>query len=211
MAKRNAGNAAKAVDGGSRVVYAAAQAKAEARDITQKLAERMAEAKFADMMAAGGVGHDRMALELLYWLPRDFLDLYQELYMRGLANTDGGTGARGSAQRQTAAVGKAAANTAAGQKKFKRYWVVQDEEALELKERIDKRLRSITREIRDELTEMDFLRSRRGTEKEARVKTATGKSSGKFKIARGICGECGILMAKHWRYCPRCGCPTSSK
>ena len=225
---RNAGAAAKAVvstsPGGGLVAM-----RAEARDITQALAERMAETRFTDMMAAAGVGHDRMALELLYWLPMDFLDLYQELYMRGLANTDGGTEARGRAGASSAAVGKAAAKTAAGQKTYKKYWVVGDEDALELKERVDKRLRAMTREMRLILAELDFMRDRRSTEKKAKIKTGvtrvtgvTGSGvGGKGEKVAGVvasdrkvggtrCGECGILMATHWMYCSKCGCPTSN-
>jgi hypothetical protein len=203
---------------GARIYTLGAMARAEARDANLALAERMAENRFTDMMAAAVVAHDRMALELLFWLPRDFVTLYEELYMRGLANTDGGTEARGRAGAATAAVGKAAAKTAAGQKTYKKYWVIADEDALELKERVDKRLRAMTREFNLILSELDFYRDRRGTEKDAEVKTAGagklergGGLRKKEQVARGVrCGECGVMMGAHWLYCAKCGCPTSS-
>lgn len=177
----------------------AGRLKAEAAGVGDKtLAQIMAEKKardmFTDMMAGAGVHADRMALEVMYWLPQDFLDLYQELYTRALRGTDGGTGDRGKAAQTTGELGKAARKTAGGQgKKYKKYWTVADEQVLELKSRVDKRLRSMTREIRDTLTEYDI----KGGEKVI--------GTGRVKAAAAQCVDCGILLAVHWKFCPRCG------
>ena len=196
MSKRRNADRARAVEdaGGGRAYRTASAGMGEAGDktLTQLMAEKMAEGRFTEMMAAAGVGHDRMAVEVLYWLPGDFLTLYQELYTRGLAGTDGNTGARGKAAEQTGAIGKAKGKALKG-RKFKRYWVVQDENVLALKERVDKRLRAITRDIRGELDMLDFERSR-----------GEGKEIG-FGTVVNRCGGCGIVVGAHWVYCSRCG------
>lgn len=193
MAKRRAADKAKAV--GMLAPIKGGTGKPDGKDLIQLAAERLAEARFTDMMAAAGVGHDRMAVEVLYWLPRDFIDLYQELYTRALAGTDSGTGARGKAAEQTGVLGKAKGKTKQG-KRYKKYWVIQDESILQMKERIDKRLRQMTRDIREELGELEFFRARGEIDK---PKT-------NFRIMPR-CGECGIMTSAQWDYCPRCGCP----
>lgn len=174
----------------------------DGKTLVQLMADRAARDKYTDFLAAAGVSADRMALEVLYWLPQDFLDLYQELYMRGLRGTDGGTGDRGRAATETGELAKAArkttrdgsfAGSGGGGKRYKKYWVVADERALELKTKIDKRLRSMTRDIRDELSEMDF-RDRRGERP-------------RLRVGRSGCPECGLIVSPVWMYCSRCGLP----
>lgn len=200
MAKRRAADRAKAVEDLStrayRTVTLSADPHHREKNLIQLAAERMAESRFTEMMASAGVGHDRMALEVLYWLPGDFLTLYQELYTRALSGTDGNTGARGKAAEQTGATGKAKGKALKG-RKFKRYWVVQDEHVLQLKERVDKRLRAMTRDIQVELGELD---ASRGAGDKAKI------GSGSTKV-HDRCGECGIMLSNLWNYCPKCGCP----
>lgn len=173
----------------------------DGKTLIQMQAQTLAEQKFIDMMAAAGVHTDRMALEVMYWLPDSFLDLYQELYMRGLRGTDGGTGDRGKAADETGALGKAPRKTTgSGGKKFKKYWVVADEQALDLKSKIDKRLRALTRDVRDQLVELDFHRAR-GDKESAQAVVGVNR---KRKIR--TCADCGIIVALLWNYCPKCGC-----
>lgn len=164
MAKRNEGNRNKAEGdtrglggGGDRgdrgksgTGGVVGQTTDSGKTLQQLTAERMAESRFTDMMASAGVGTDSMALEVLYWMPRDFQDAYQEVYMGALKDTDGGAGGKGKTADAMGKLGKAAAAKTTG-KKYKKYWVIQDEELLELKTRIDKRLRGLAREIRGEL------------------------------------------------------------
>ena len=171
--------------------------EAQSKTDVQVQAERIAEKYFTDMMSAAGMHVDRMALEVLYWLPRDFLTLYQELYMRALRNTDGGAGGQGEAAAQTGALGKAKATTATNGKRFKKYWTVQDEHVLDMKGRVDRRLRSIARDMHAELEELDWKRSR-GEGKKHRVRTG-----GKGPLAS--CPECKVIVSLSWRYCARCG------
>ena len=197
MAKRNAGNKARATKNVARAEEIAAGATASGKTLVQLQAEKIAEKYFTDMMSAAGVSVDRMALEVLYWLPRDFIDLYQELYMRALRNTDGGAGGQGEAAAQTGALGKAKANTATNGKRYKKYWTVADEHVLEMKSRVDRRLRAMTRDMRTELEELDWKRERK--EKVRKVQSRAGSG------IRASCPACHIVVSLSWKYCPKCG------
>lgn len=161
------------------------------KTLAQLQAEKMAEKRFTEMMASAGVSHGRMALELLFFVPDSFRDAYAQLFYKAFAGKDdGGTGARGAATAEAAAVGKASGKGLQGlggakRKSFKRYWVVADDHALELKERIDKRLRAMARDIMEEL-EM-------------------GERSNQVRERGNRCDECGRLLQAGWKYCPNDG------
>lgn len=150
-----------------------------AKTLAHLQAERMAEAKFTELMASAGLTSDRMALELFFWMPDRFRDAYERLYLGSLTGIDAGTNARGQALRRDEELGKAR-NTGTGKqlkgRKFKKYWVVQDEEILELKERIDKRLRAMAREIELELSEYEKRKPNRSSidDKKIRNDDVTG-------------------------------------
>jgi hypothetical protein len=201
MAKRNAGAKVKATKdtrglgaGGSSLAGRSEQ-EGGGKTLVQLQAEKIAEKYFTDMMAAAGVHVDRMALEVMFWLPRDFMDLYTELYMRALRNTDGGTGERGKAAAETGALGRAKGKAQTG-KKYKKYWTVADENVLEMKGRVDRRLRSICRDMRTELEELDFKRSRG---EKTKVRVSAGRR------IHEACPECKIIVSLGWKYCPKCG------
>jgi len=155
---------------------------------------------FADLMASAGVGYNQIAKEVFFFLPQGFLDAYEQLWHKGLAGKDdGGAGARGAAQAETGRLGKAPTRNVPGKiqisgggakrKSYKKYWVIADEEALELKDLIDKRLRGIAREIQFELDEM--ARRRRGEpEREGHLGSGTR------------CTGCGRMMREGWKFCP---------
>lgn len=120
-------------------------------------ADKMADNRFTDLMASAGLTSDRMALELLYWLPSGFRDIYERLYLEALAGHDGGANNRGQVAKRDSVLGKAT-NTGTGKqlkgRRYKKYWTVQNEEVLALKEKVDKRLRAMAREIEFELAEL---------------------------------------------------------
>lgn len=160
--------------------------------LVQMQAKVMAEKMFTDMMASGGVDHRRMAQELLFFLPRGFCDAYEQLWYRGVAakGTDGGSDERGRSNLAKAELGRAQGGGKGGagkRRSHKKYWVIADERALEIKDRVDKRLRGIAREIQQELKEIDDERN--------------GGKAGEGKSAR-MCGECGRLVGEGWKYCP---------
>ena len=168
------------------------------------LAERKAQSMYTDLMASGGVGYNQIAKEVLFFLPRDFLEVYEELWQQGLAGKDdGGAGARGESQAETGRVGKASTRNVPGgmqissggakRKSYKKYWVIADEEALALKDKVDKRLRGLTREARQELQE---IRSRRAG--------AEGSTGGTVQV-KPRCAGCGRILEAGWKFCPNDG------
>lgn len=159
-----------------------------AKTLVHLQAEAMAEKRFTEMMASAGVGYNQMAKELLFFLPKAFLDAYEQLWYRGFAGKDdGGTGARGRATDEASRVGKASGKGLQGlggakRKTYKRYWVIADEEALLVKDRMDKRLRGMAREIKDMLAGVD----REGSDQVR-------------------CAECGRILQASWKFCPNDG------
>jgi hypothetical protein len=137
--------------------------------------------RLAEIMAAAGVPHSQISLEVLYFLPKDFLEKYAEMFTRAV-KSDGGESARNRAQQSAGEVGKAPGGGAStGGKRYKRTFVVMDERALELKTKIDKRLRMIARDIGDGL-------------------------SGQVSQARSNqCPSCGMFLHAGWRFCPKDG------
>jgi hypothetical protein len=131
-----------------------------------------------------------MGLELYYMMPKAFIDAYEEVFIRAFGGKDdGGVNARGQSQAESGVLmkGKTAVRGSAG-KKFKRHWTIADETAVELKDRIDKRLRGLARDIRMEL------------------ETAEGEegslSGGGGGAGSRQCAGCGRLLSSSWKFCP---------
>jgi hypothetical protein len=146
--------------------------------------------RLTEIMSSAGVDSSRASLEVLYLLPREFLRGYAELFERALKLGEGGGGARGGeGELEKRAAGRAVdkgkrpmLGGGSGAKRYKEYWVVKDEGALNLKTRVDKRLRGLGREVMLELSE--------------------GKDSEGSRIR---CGRCGRIMSKDWNFCAGCG------
>lgn len=147
-------------------------------------AEVLAEKMFTDMMASAGVQVNRMAVEVMFFMPKQFRDVYSRLFRRALKGDDSGVDESGRRNDSVGVLGKSAGkNTATGKqlpdaegfretrrtefasgqtaaisgrgKKYKRYWTVEDERALELKDLVDKRLRRLSREIEIQLEQWE--------------------------------------------------------
>lgn len=199
-------------------------------DIVHLLAERKARTMFTDLMASAGLGNHRIAKEVVYFMPQDLLDVYEELWYMGTGGKDGGgTGARGTAAAEAGALGKAGTDnsgsyrTNSGQqgtmyvsgggsskrRKYKKYWVIADEDALDIKDRADKRLRGLARDLRAELDELKMLRKlgpERLAEAQRARKRAGGGAGGTGAEVPGTrigwrC-SCGKLMRADWEHCP---------
>lgn len=192
------------------------------KSLAHMQAERMAQSMYAGFLAGAGVGYNQIAKEVLFFLPRDFLDIYEEVWHAGVAGKDdGGTGARGAAQAETGRVGKAATRNVPGgmqissggakRKGYKKYWVIADEEALELKDRLDKRLRGLAREARAELADIRSRRERASREGLAGEAEASGSANGSTAMDRSRCSECGRLIGAGWKFCPNDGQEVESK
>jgi hypothetical protein len=155
------------------------------KTLAHLMAEKMAESRFTEMMASAGVGSSQMALQLMFYIPRDFRDAYEQLWYKAFAGKDdGGVNARGQATAEAAVVGKASGKGLQGlggakRKTYKRYWVIADEHASDLKSRVDKRLRALAREIEAEL--------------------AAGE---RVDVETKSCPSCGRRARGEWTYCP---------
>lgn len=141
--------------------------------------------RLAEIRAAAGVPHSQISMEVLYFLPKGFLDQYAEMFSAAV-KSDGGSSAAGARARQDGELGKARGTGAKTTgRKYKKTFVVMDEKALELKTRVDKRLRMLAREIEGEL-----------------ASKGKGDEGGKKMMA---CGGCRGFIQSQWAYCPRCG------
>ncbi len=140
-------------------------------------------ARLAEIRAAAGVPHAQITLEVLYFLPKAFLEQYEQMFTRAL-KADGGESVRNTSQAEAGELGKATGTRGGaktGGKKYKKTFVVLDERALNLKTSIDKRLRMIARDIESGLA---------GAEAVSRPTT---------------CGSCGMFLQAAWKFCPKDG------
>lgn len=145
--------------------------------------------RIAEIASAAGVPHSRAALEVLYYLPKDFLDRYAELFNASLRLDSGGMGSRGVDEQPVKVSSEYRGKrpmTGAGGKRYKEYWVVLSDEALDIKKKVDKRLRGLAREIAGDLRMGD-----------------TDDESGNGQRVK--CGRCGQFLAGSWKFCPECG------
>lgn len=153
----------------------------------------MLDDRLADALAAAGWDGDRIATELLMFIPGRFRDAYSNLFHAALS-ADAGTDGRGRSAEETGRLGRALGRPTSGQqihkksgggKRYRTHWHVGDERALKLKDKIDKRLRALARDIE---TGLDDLA---GVEADGRV--------------RPTCAGCGQFLGADWRFCPGCG------
>lgn len=84
-------------------------------------------------------------------------------------------------------------------KKYKKYWVIADEEALEIKDRVDKRLRGLARDIRRDIDELKAIRKMEAESQRARKMATIGKLPVKAEAPRCRCGR---IMRIDWDFCP---------
>lgn len=168
-----------------------------------KWIRQQAEKMFGEMMAAGGVDSRRAALQVLYYLPDSFVENYEQLFDRALKIAGESTPAGDSA----GALGKAPSGTSGSKgnktqlrggqgKKYKSIWVVQDDELLDFKHRVDKRLRTLGREIQAELLGV------------GNGGVSDGSDDGKVRILGKYCPGKGCsrrLKNEQWRFCQDCG------
>lgn len=170
--------------------------------------ENQVRRRLTEAAAAGGVPHSRAALEVLYLLPESFLREWTALFDAALklpaspagkgvkdgelgkAGSGGGT-LRGTHKglRVDSGVESGDAPHVGGgaPKKGPGGWHVKSTRALEIKAKMDKRLRTMAREIRRELA---------GEEEQ-------GDRKGGVKVLS--CSGCGRMAEREWNWCPNCG------
>jgi hypothetical protein len=154
--------------------------------------------RMAELMSSGGLGYNQISQEILYLLPRDFIDAYIHVWEMALGPAGGGD-ARGAQLARDANLGKHKTETAykgkrigaggGGQaKRFKKFFVIRDDKALQLKGRMDRRLRNMAREM---MLYIDGSRL-----------TADGEGSGEGGGRAIQCSKCGKIMVEGYRFCP---------
>lgn len=149
-------------------------------------------------------------------LPREFLDKYTQLWYLALGPTVRSSmsgnerdGDLGIAKTQTRVKGEVPGAEARGSgKRTRGAFTIKNELAFQLKDRLDKKLRRIGRELRIELADI-----------EARLNTAYNLSAGigtggdtqansdTHGETRGnpACTKCGRFGVRGWRFCPHDG------
>lgn len=163
--------------------------------VDRKALDNAVRDRLTEIFAAAGLSSNRAALELLFLLPRDFLETYEKLFERAL-KLDGASAA--GALKNAAVLGKSKGGTSAttgrktqlssgGGKKYKTFWLIKDDGALALKHTLDKKLRRLGREVQNDLDDLQDMAD--GVEVKGKCR----------------CGRCGMIMAKDWNFCPGCG------
>lgn len=117
--------------------------------------------RLADRLRSAGIDEGRVAVEVLYWLPHEFLDSYRELFEKALslgdgsgmrarrlasggedenvvAKVKGGIGPKGNKRGERGTEGSMRAM--GGHRYYGGEWIVKDETAMEVKRRVDRRL-----------------------------------------------------------------------
>lgn len=158
----------------------------------------------AEILASAGVPSSRIALEVLFLLPDRFVDVYSEVFEASLiapvkapGEAAGLAGELGRAPGSTSALRGTVSQVSGTGKKYKRIWVIKSEEALALKNRMDKRLRAMGREMELELEEIRRHGSGEGA--------GEGSSRAGGMSSQASCGRCGKLVREDYRFCPSCG------
>lgn len=163
----------------------------------------------AEILSAAGVVSSRIATEVLFLLPGAFLDVYEEAFDLALkapivapGEGQAQAGALGKAPGMTNAVRGTVSGVSGGGKKYKRIWVIKDEDVLNLKERVDKKLRALGREMRDSLDQIERMK---------KAEAGHGRDAVKETQETGTrCRQCGRLQSFEHNYCSHCGRRTPS-
>jgi hypothetical protein len=170
--------------------------------------------KYQDFLASAGISENRVATEVLYWLPHEFMEGYRELFHQALILGDGtksGVNRLGEnvVRKVTKERGKkgsmrATQGSAPG---MGGGWVIRDERALEVKRRVDRALVSLIGRTRGRVygkrveTEGEKL-----VEREGGTPGGVGEERGLVTVRGGghrkCCRTCGKLAGNGWVICP---------
>lgn len=162
--------------------------------------------RLAEIMSSAGLGYNQIALEILYLLPKEFIERYIWLWEKALGPAGGGD-VRGQQLARDANLDRAQVSSkdkgnlptvGAVGKRYKKIFVIKDEYAFDLKHKIDKRLRGMAREIRTELEGLE--------EENGRGRSGSGGRGGRRDRAEGRiaqqCKACGKIMHGDYNFCP---------
>jgi hypothetical protein len=172
--------------------------------------------KYQDFLASAGISEGRVATEVLYWLPHEFMEGYRELFHQALILGDGtksGVNRLGEnvVRKVTKERGKkgsmrATQGTAPG---MGGGWVIRDERALEVKRRVDRALVSLIGRTRNRVYGGAKRVEREGEESHGSIPGVVGVDESERGLVtvrggghRKCCRTCGKLAGNGWVICP---------
>jgi hypothetical protein len=146
--------------------------------------------RYADFLRSAGVDEGRVALEVLYLLPVEFVRAYRELYELCFSSDSGSArdnvkaSGVGRSPMNTRSMSGAAGN---GKKYYKGSWIIRSERALDEKRKLDRKLiRSGAAALGAARDSEDLVPDdRRGSDSAVRT-----------------CEECGKILSPAWIRCP---------
>lgn len=191
----------------------------------------------AEVLSNGGLGIHRVATEVLYMLPDAFVREYTGLFHAALNAGEDGMGLRDDAKTE---LGRVSGKNTPGKKtgdrikavegapeakentveitlkgtksKSRGAFAIRDEKALAEKDRIDRVLRKLARQIKNEMDETkdgnggEVLRCGQGINgKRVTVRVERRDSRGAIVGRVDKPGGCWKFLEAGWRYCPYCG------
>ncbi len=177
-------------------------------EVMDRLKKKMREEILAELLASGGISYDRVAQELLYYIPDDFKAIYVRVFHEAMSATDGNINQRGVNGAETAALGRAPGKAAGKAPKKRGTFFITDERVLEVKEKADKRLRALARDMRYQLEEVRSTQI--GEVKSARAMSRRQELDSEIKAhnngaLRPTCGKCHKFVSIEYQFCPSCG------
>ena len=93
---------------GNKVTQGVEMGNAAGKSMAHLQAELMADKMFTDMMASAGVPVNRMQMELMYFIPRQFRDAYIVLFRKAMKGDDSDAGAAGLRNARVGELGRSA-------------------------------------------------------------------------------------------------------
>lgn len=124
-------------------------------DSNHSAIEREVQRRLVDAMVSAGVPQGRISLEVLYFLPTDFVRAYRKLHEAALLETVAGAGGgdpgRSPAKGRTVGEGLKAR---AGGRRYRTWWSIRSERAFRLKGSVDRKLLRLAKEIDRELADL---------------------------------------------------------
>lgn len=173
-------------------------------------------------LAAAGVAEGDVAKEVLFWLPMEFVREYEQLWARALELGDRSSlGAMSGDEGRSVKKVKSSLHTRRGRgearggggKVYRGEWIVKDEIALEIKKRVDRRLKGIVQGVTDQVLREKGLRKALrgranipGEETHGSTPGSLGEDVlevvGEGSRARKRCQRCGRIAKGEWVRCP---------
>ena len=160
-----------------------------------------AERILAEVLSAAGVNERRVAVELLYLLPRDFTLMYEQVFHEAYSLGDEGRGGReegkgevGLARRKAGGKEGEIRGVGSGGGKKGSVFPVRNMDAVARKDWIDRQLRKITRAVR----------SGGGGIGDGEGLRCGWRRDGEGVLVKRDKG-CGKFMEPNWNWCPSCG------